>query len=109
MAINIIVPAGAPPATAEAPDRRGGEEHGMMDVLRRAFAPHPAPPGFEQRLAEQLQAIGAALEGSFAALKAYQVTEITVSIAVSAEGDIGIASAGLEGSIELKFERKPSG
>lgn len=108
MAINIIVPAGTLPATAETPDRGGGEEHGMMDLLRRVVTPRPAPPGFEQRLAEQLQAIGAALEGSFAALKAYQVKEITVSIAVSAEGDIGIASAGLEGSIELTLERKPS-
>ncbi len=36
----------------------------------------------------------------------FDVDEVTLSLAITAEGDIGIATAGVEGSISVVFRRK---
>ncbi|HEX8734617.1 MAG TPA: hypothetical protein VF721_04790 [Pyrinomonadaceae bacterium] len=41
-------------------------------------------------------------------IEGWELDGVSVSLAISAEGSIGIATAGIESGIELNFSRKPS-
>ena len=109
-ALKIIVPVRRPqvqrPIQA---DREGGEEHGGVEVISLNLSGYEASPveaeSFLDRLMEPIDKAMRAVERTF---KDFRLHEITISLAVTAEGDIGIASAGVESSIEVTFQRKES-
>jgi hypothetical protein len=101
--ISLIVAGGAQPPMNV--DRAGGEAHGFVSKATDAIV--RAVP--LDKVADQLQAIadkvGAAVTNLKISAGHWQVDEITIGLSISAEGDIGIATAGVEASIELNFKR----
>lgn len=88
-------------------DRLGGEEHGLVDWASGLVAKKVDA----SKVAES--ATGAALRSAKLfqdtlknAVGDFEIDEFTLSLAVTAEGDIGIATAGVEGSISVSFKRK---
>jgi hypothetical protein len=95
------------PAGKEAPDdRMGGEQHGFIP---RIFTGVTKNVPAEQFGVQMEQVIGKVREVS-ARLKSevgeYNVEEIKIGLAVSTEGTIGVATAGVEASIEVTLKRK---
>ncbi len=106
--LTIIVPAAAaavPERTREAD--KGGEQHGLREAVSRLVGYVPKDTGqLDKKLAEtiaQLQEVIGEIEKS--SVGSMQLKSVEVGLAVSAEGSIGIATAGVETSITLSFER----
>ncbi|MVM36536.1 hypothetical protein GO730_00750 [Spirosoma sp. HMF3257] len=53
-------------------------------------------------IATKVQAIAERMKGR---VSEFEVDEITISLAISADGSIGIATVGAEASIEISFKR----
>lgn len=101
--IVLIVPAGV---STSANDRFGGVAQGGVAAGVANVIATISPDVFNQALAViagQLSAATAAMHG---AVHGFEVSEISVALAVSADGSIGIATAGVQGSIEITL-RKP--
>jgi len=94
-------------------DRGGGEEHGRIGeavhkFIGRAVHITPIDPEiFAEKLSASLSHAAAAIQQKVATtFGSLTLDEITVSLAITADGDIGIATAGLEASIDVTFKRK---
>jgi hypothetical protein len=62
---------------------------------------------FAERLSGSISGTAAIMQRTFAErLGGYEVEQITLSLAVTAEGDIGIATAGVEASVSVSLKRK---
>ncbi len=106
--IVLIVPMSTTPAGPLEKDRGGGEEHGgIFGFAGKLFgAKEQDAITMGDRLQGQVTAIGVMLRTGIAtAIESYSLDEVTVSIAVNAEGSVGVATAGVEGCIELRFVR----
>lgn len=100
--IALIVPAGV---STLPHDRLGGVAQGGVVTGVANVIATITPAAFNQALAViagQLSAATAAMHG---AVRGFEVSEISVALAVSADGSIGIATAGVEGSIEITLRR----
>ncbi|HEV2349290.1 MAG TPA: hypothetical protein VG028_05520 [Terriglobia bacterium] len=110
---TIKIISGPPPTPAGAEPEslpREGEFPGVAEE-------HLRWPHFTSKPVKQLTDEIANLKGQLAVIVQHlaqsvvdnaTLDEISVGLAVSLEGDIGIASAGAEASIELKFKVKSS-
>ncbi|HKF47031.1 MAG TPA: hypothetical protein VKB38_06700 [Terracidiphilus sp.] len=105
--LKIIVPVRR--AEVQAPiqrDRQGGEQH-SAEIISLNLSRYEATPvetaSFLDKLMGPIDKAMRAIERSF---KDFSLHEIKISLAVTAEGDIGIASAGVESSIEVTFQRR---
>lgn len=106
--LTIIVPA----AAAAVPERireadKGGEQHGLREAVARlaGYVPKDTEQ-LDKKLADiiaQLQEVIGKIEKS--PVGQMQLKGVEVGLAISAEGSIGIVSAGVETSITLSFER----
>jgi hypothetical protein len=113
----LISPAISSPVKEAAPvDREGGEEHGAISRAISAIVGAPThinkidPDVFGERLSTSIARATKAVQSNVAsALGEFTVDEVKVSLAISAEGDIGIATAGMKASIEvtLKHAKMP--
>lgn len=86
-------------------DRGGGQEHGIIpnlvnSVVEKIDADH---------FFDQVEAIAGKVRNITERLKGrvgeFEADEITISLAVSGDGSVGIATVGAEASIEIKFKR----
>ena len=89
-------------------DRGGGEPHAMKGVAQKLFGAKPINP--ETIKANLSKALGQ-IEGIIAHVKNvpianWEADSISVGLSVSAEGSIGIATAGVETTIEVSFRPK---
>lgn len=102
-----LIAAAPTAAPARAGDRLGGREHGLVSRVRRALTPEIDAGKFAAKLSRSVSTavdtVGAELGRSFGEL---EVDSISIAFAVTAEGDIGIATAGIEASIEVELKRK---
>ena len=110
-ALKIIVPVKpnlALQQTAMPIDREGGLAHGNAEILQLNLSGYEAIPddSFLDKLMTPITKAMNAVEHTF---NDFSMEEITISLAVTAEGDIGIASVGVESSIEVTFKRKEAG
>ncbi len=106
--LTIIVPA----AAAAVPERKrkadeGGEEQSLLEGAKRliGFVPKEVEQLDEKlnKIIAQLRKVLGEIEKS--SVGSMQLKSVEVGLAVSAEGSIGIATAGVETSITLSFER----
>jgi hypothetical protein len=87
-------------------DRLGGATHGVISrILGRA-----ALDVSVEQFAAQLETVVSAVQAIAARLKAgvaeYSAEEITIGIAISGDGNIGVATAGVEASIQVTLKRR---
>lgn len=88
-------------------DREGGKQHGGLTLLNLNAVPTEAKAvkvktdKFVEKVLKPISSAMGAVQDKFQALA---VDEIKLSLAVSAEGDIGVASAGVETSLEITFK-----
>src|SRR5262245_51644392 len=102
--ITLIVPTAA--AAAAIQDRGQGEQHGLVgNAVASVTRSIPSEQFAAQMEAVigQVQAIAARLKSAVAE---YSADEIKIGLAVSAEGTIGVATAGMEASIEVTLKRE---
>lgn len=104
--IPLIVPATT--ATRRRKADEGGDEHGLLDPVVSLFVRRPAAAkdiegqmiGAIERVEALVETIRASRVGDM------ELSGVEVGLAVSAEGTIGIATAGVETSITLSFTTK---
>jgi hypothetical protein len=86
-------------------DRQGAEEHGGADLTVLNLSGFEAKPMDTSNFADKLLGpISSAFEAVEKAFRGTYVDEIKRSLAITAEGNIGVASAGVESSIEVTFK-----
>lgn len=89
-------------ATAEPEDRLGGVPQGLTVLNLSGLEPKPIEARtFVEKVLKPITSAMSAVQDKF---KGLAVEEIKISLAVTAEGDIGIASAGVESSIEVTLK-----
>ena len=108
--LKIIVPVRRPRVQHPIPaDREGGEQQGGVEIISLNLSGYEASPvetkSFLDKLMGPIDKAMHVVERSFSD---FTLHEIKISLAVTAEGDIGIATAGVESSIEVAFRRKES-
>jgi hypothetical protein len=105
--LKIIVPVqpGVVVPQPVAVDRLGAQEHGNAELIQLNLSGYKAVPddSFLDKLMTPITKAMNAVEHTFSE---FSMEEITISLAVTAEGDIGIASVGVESSIEVTFKRR---
>lgn len=110
--ITLIVPAEMTDTFVNK-DREGGETHGLKETVKGWFTVDTSIDLDQARssLEECMKDVHDMLKDlKQDAISGWELDKLSVSLAVSAEGSIGIATAGVETSIELGFSRiKPSG
>jgi hypothetical protein len=109
--LKIIVPVRRTQVQERIPsDREGAEEHGGVEIVSLNLSGYEASPietdSFLDKLMGPIDRAMHAVERTF---HDFSLHEIKIALAVTAEGDIGIASAGVESSIEVTFQRKDGG
>jgi hypothetical protein len=103
--ISLIVPVGE---SAPVQDRWGGElQSGALRRLLGFQKIEKSPEAFNaglEKLSDTVYAIAAAIESKNAA--GLRVSSVEVGLAITAEGSIGIATAGVEATVTVTLERK---
>ena len=100
---------GIEPQPTGTTDRAGGQQHagGFLQTVKGFFTRQVSESDFRHNLDTTLQQLQSALtEVANKAVAGMELESITVSLAVSMEGTIGIATAGTETSMEVTFARK---
>ena len=103
--INLIV---AVPVTAigESTDRGGGETHSLPSILKGTVSrvveinPEDLRNNIDKCL-QQMKQVFANLKGP--TIDGWSVDHVNIGLTVSAEGSVGVATAGVEASIEIGF------
>jgi Trypsin-co-occurring domain 1 len=93
------------PAVDVPVDRGGGEPQGF---IKRAVEEVTRAVPYEQfaaRLEDIIDKVQAVAHRLKAEVADFVPEEITIGLAVSGEGDIGVATAGVEASIKITFKR----
>ena len=109
--INLIVPAEFT-AAYELEDRAGGETHGLKEIketVKGWFTVDQTIDAIEVRknLKKCLEQVNILLKDiKYEDVDGWTPESISVSLAISSEGSIGIATAGVEASFEIGFSRK---
>jgi hypothetical protein len=104
--IKLIVAAPVA-AISESTDRGGGETHSLPSILKGAVSrvveinPEDLRNNIDKCL-QQMKHVFANLKGP--AIDGWSVDSISVGLTISAEGSVGVATAGVEASIEIGFK-----
>jgi RNase H-fold protein (predicted Holliday junction resolvase) len=98
----------APPAGAPTVDRGGGATHGAVDKVAAKVGNAISYDSFAAQLEKILAQVQSLATRVKAGIGEYSADEIAIGLAVSAEGSIGIATAGIEASIEVTLKRRGS-
>jgi len=105
--IKLIV-SGQEGREAQTKDRAGGETHGLTDwAKRKASEVEIDTENLKKNIQETLGSIDDVLrEVAHNFSENWKLESISVGLSVSAEGSVGIATAGVETSIEVSFSPK---
>lgn len=103
--IAIIVAATIEQGDALAKDREGGETHGMKEFFQRKASEIKIDADELKRNIEEtinkitdtLKDVGQTVSDN------WKLDSISIGLSISAEGSVGIATAGVETSIEVSF------
>ena len=88
-------------------DRLGGETHGFWSSAKKVTTLTVNEDVLRQNLDAAIQQLqGVLRDAAKRAIEGWRLESITVSFAVSAEGSIGVATAGMEAGIEVTFSPK---
>lgn len=87
-------------------DRLGGRQHGMAGKVMQTVTDKVDARKFVRQLSSNLEEITRGLDSLNKVAGEFTADEITIGIAVSGEGSIGIATVGAEASIQVTFVRK---
>jgi hypothetical protein len=88
-------------------DRLGGKEHGAIARILGLEAKPIDSDVFSDRLCESIASAAHAVQSKVTStLGKFSLEEIKISLAVTAEGHIGIASTGVEASIEVTLKQR---
>jgi hypothetical protein len=104
--IALIVP----PATQSAQeiDRLGGEETGFKETLQNVFSgvvpveKSDLKASLHHLLSNLREVIG---DVSSLDMKDWRISDIEIGLTINAEGTVGIATAGMESSLKIKYTR----
>lgn len=105
--ITLIIPASQGQST-EYEDKGGGEQHGLKEVIQTLTGTKVID---SNKLKENLETTMNQLEGILANLSKkakenWEVESIAVGLSITGEGSVGIATVGVETSIEVSFRPK---
>ncbi len=87
-------------------DRLGGEAHGVVTTTVNKIANNIPIENFSEKFVEIIDKVKTIAENLKVGVEGYEAEEITIGLAVTGEGNIGIATAGVEASIEVCLRRK---
>lgn len=99
----ISLPSEAPRVSG---DRLGGEAHGVVTTTLTKIAKNIPIENFSEKFIEIIDKVKVIAENLKVGVGGYEAEEITIGLAVTGEGNIGIATAGVEASIEVCLRRK---
>jgi hypothetical protein len=104
--ILIIRPVGPSIPPEQQGDRLGGKEHGVITRILGLEAKPIDSAVFSDQLCESIASAANAVQSKvIKTLGKFSLEEIKISLAVTAEGHIGIASTGVEASIEVTLKQ----
>lgn len=104
--ITLIIPASSG-QTSESEDRAGGQLHGMQEWIPRLTSAAIKSEELGKNLKSTLSQVDKILASVEKTLRSeWKVESIAVGLSITAEGSIGIATAGVETSIEISFSPK---
>ena len=86
-------------------DRGGGESHGLVSRGVDTFVSEVPLDKVGAQLKRILERVGSALTDVRVGVPGWVIDEIKVGLSISAEGNIGIATAGVEATIEVALKR----
>ena len=92
--------------TSESTDRGGGKTHSLPGLLKTVsrtveISPEDLRNNIDKCL-QQMKQVFANLKGP--TIDGWSVESISVGLSISAEGSVGVATAGMEASIEIGFK-----
>jgi hypothetical protein len=105
--ITLIIPASSSHPN-EHEDRGGGEQHGLKEGIYRLTSKTTIN---SEKLSENLKSTLSQVDKILSIVgktltSEWKVESIAVGLSITAEGSIGIATAGVETSIEISFSPK---
>ncbi|HEX7152217.1 MAG TPA: CU044_2847 family protein [Thermoanaerobaculia bacterium] len=101
--IGLVVP-----VAEDGGDRFGGQEQGFVEGAAARVVKSISPEQFAAQMEQVIGTVRLVAERLKAGVGDYSTDEITIGLAVSAEGSIGVATAGVEASIQVTLKRKDS-
>ncbi len=104
--ITLMIPASRSELSYE--DRGGGEEYGLRDAIRLITTTKEID---SETIEKHIGGIISQIDGILGKISNtvtgnWKVQNISVGLSLNAEGSIGIATAGVETSIEISFSPK---
>ncbi|MCK4830286.1 hypothetical protein KA005_81965 [bacterium] len=89
-------------------DRGGGEMHGLKEVVSYLFSKKPVDPEkLMNNLQNCLEQVGGVLSNLGESItEGWELEGVSVGLAINAEGSVGIATVGVETTVEVNFTRK---
>lgn len=102
--ITIITTKGIGAVLSEA-DRKGFEDHGLIPSVVDGVARKIDSEQFLRQVEEAVEKVRAIAECIKGRAGEFEAEEITIGLAVSGEGSVGVATVGAEASIEITFKR----
>jgi hypothetical protein len=105
--IHLVTIQGSVPGSGrrERPADRGGQEHGLRELVGLGSV---KVPDFKSQLERALRELNVILEVTSSAtfpIPKMEFESMEVGLAVSAKGGIGIVTAGVDASLRLKFKK----
>ena len=89
------------------PIRGGGEEQSLAGnaIKKVGQAIEVGAETIEEQILNILQVFNSTFDRIETSASKFKIDDFSVSLAISAEGDIGLVSAGAEATIEVKFKK----
>lgn len=90
------------------PIRGDGGEHSIVKNVAKKISQSidVSSDIIVDQITEAISTVNSAIDKFQDASKEFQIDEIKLSLAISADGNIGLVSAGAKATIEVKFKRK---
>lgn len=102
--ITIIAAKSVGAVLSEA-DRKGFQDHGLIPSIADGVARKIDSEQFLLQVEEAVEKVRAIAERIKGRAGEFEADEITIGLAVSGEGSVGVATVGAEASIEIRFKR----
>jgi len=88
------------------PDKAGGQTHSLTTIFRRVAPKEIDAEALRKNLNACLDKVQATLtEMKQRTIDGWDLEGVTVSLAITAEGSVGVATVGMEAGMEVTFKR----